>query len=136
MSGHLLLVNGSFTAQVNGEPWAAESVTALLCEQVNVINIYGETDNGVDISISMSDDVTRGNTYPLTGNGDYSANIYEAGETSSSHFSESGELTILKHDTENNIIEAEFYFKAKSQSSETVYDISEGEVSYSGYYVQ
>lgn len=128
--------NGFFTAQVNGEEWAAESMTALVNEQVNVLNIYGETASDVDISISMNDDVAEGNTYQLTGNGDYVAAVYEAGETIATHFSQSGELTITKHDTTDNIIEAEFHFEATSQSSEVVYEVTEGELSYTGYYYQ
>ncbi len=128
--------NGFFTAQVNGEEWAAESMTACVNEQVNVLDIYGETANNVDITIFMNDDVAGGNTYQLTGNGDYVAAVYEAGETIATHFSESGELTITKHDTVNNIIEAEFHFTATSQSSEEVYEVTEGELSYTGYYYQ
>jgi hypothetical protein len=127
--------NGSFTAKVNGGGWAAESMTSLVNEQVNFLNIFGETANNVDISISINmDDAAEGNTYQLTGNGDYTAAVYESGETMANHFPESGELTITKLDTVNNIIEAEFYFKATSLSSDAVYEVTEGEVSYDGYY--
>lgn len=123
---------GAFKATVDGEDWSAEEVTAIVNRQVDVLDVKGTTENGVNISIFMPSDIQPG-VYALSGNGDYVATVYPEGEDVGTHFSSTGELTIIEHDQENNIIEATFHFDATRNQDEKVYVVENGEFSYDGY---
>lgn len=124
---------GSFAAIVDGEEWVAEAVTAIVNQQVQVLDVKGTNAAGVDISIFMPSDIEPG-VYTLSSNGDYVATVYPEGEDIGTHFSSTGELEIIRHDLENYQIEATFHFEATRTQDEKVYVVEEGAFSYDGYY--
>lgn len=124
--------DGTFTATVDGNVWSAETITAKVVSQVDVFEINGHTENDIDITIFMPADTQPG-TYTLTGNGDYVGVVYPAGENIGTHFSTSGELTIVSHDQDNNNIEATYHFEATRTGDDKAYSITEGVFSYEGY---
>lgn len=125
--------SGTFTATVSGDSWSAETITAQVNRQVVFLDIKGTTEEGIDISIFMPDDIEKG-VYELSGNGDYVATVYPEGESEGTHYSNSGELEIVSHDKEANTIEAKFHFDATRIGDDRVYEVRDGVFSYEGYY--
>ena len=122
-----------FTAMVNGNEWSAENVTAVINDQVNVLDIKGTTANDVDIKIYMPAQVFP-DTYDLTGNGEYSAVVYPEGSDIGTHFSTSGEMTVVSHDWINYDIEINFHFKATRTGDSKEYDVSNGHIKLEEYH--
>lgn len=123
---------GSFKATVDGLSWSAETISAKVISQVSILDIAGRTESGIDITINMPADVEPG-VYQFSGNGDYVAVVYPAGQDMGTHFSSSGELTIISHDLDSKTIEGSFYFDATRIQDNKQYTITNGTFSYQGY---
>lgn len=115
----------TFTAKVDGQLWTPTTVGGFVQGNgiIDKLTVSGTNNaTGETVGIFMPDDITVG-TYdfgPLVHLGQYSINI------TTLFSSDSGDLVITKHDTQNKLIEGTFNFEASIFGTNDNVSITEG----------
>jgi len=118
--------SNTMTLKVDGQEWRATSVRAIA--SLGTLGVSGTSnDNNKIFAIRMAADVVPG-TYDLGLGFDYLGSVGTTGSIVTFN-SDSGELIVTKHDTQNRLVEGTFHYVAREFGGTATLEVTNGSFS-------